>query len=469
MDADAFDSSAELLLLRMNDQPGLKRSLGFWALLIYGVGDILGAGIYALIGKIAGIAGMYAWLAFLIALLVATLTALSYAQLVARFPHSGGAAYFCQRAFHRPEPVLLVGWLVFCSGLFSMATLAHAFADYSGAIVGEVPRETLIVFFLVAVCAVNFYGIEMSSWTNVVCTVIEVSGLLIILAAGAWFIFGGNPTAMVATPTDATAPSSLVWLAVLQAGALAFYACIGFEDLVNVAEEAKQPRRDLPLALLSALGIAGLLYLLTVVVCTRVVDPAGLSESTQPLLEVLRIAAPGFPQRLYAFIPLFAVANSALLNAIMASRLLYGIAREGLLPPWLAAVHRQRQTPYVAILTVLVLAVALALSGQLMYLAGSASVLLLGVFLLVHIAFIVIQLQETRSGGGARFATTLRISSLSAALAGVLITCGLMAFIPQPSLLRAGLMVAAGLLIVVIYWTVRRRHAAGPTTGSAAD
>ena len=427
------------------DHHRLKPSLGFWALFVYGVGDILGAGIYALVGKIAGIAGAASWIAFLIAIAAALLTALSYAELVNRFPHSGGASYFCQQAFQRPEPAILVGWLVFCSGVASMATLSHAFAGYFGELLPQVSPAVLVVLFLAAVSLVNFLGIELSSLANITCTAIETGGLLIIIAAGLFFLSGGH--APVAPPAAPLQP--IAWIAVLQAGALAFYACIGFEDLVNVAEEAREPRRDVPRALLAALLVAGALYLIVAAICVAVVAPERLAESPAPLLLVLQQAAPAVPLELFAVIPLFAVANSALLNGIMASRLLFGMSRERLLPWWLARVHAGRRTPHVAIIVVLAVAAVLALSGTLVYLAGTASVLLLGVFAMVHLALLAVKLREPAPESG------FRIPMIIPAV-GIFLSLGLMAFAPGASLIPGAVMLALGLLIVALHAVTSR-------------
>lgn len=423
----------------------LKRSLGFWALLVYGIGDILGAGIYALVGKVAGSAGSAAPVAFLIALGAAALTAASYSELVTRFPHSGGAAYFCQQGFRRHEPALFVGWLVFCSGVVSMATLSRAFAGYFSQLVPALPEWVVIAGFLLAVCLINYRGIELSSLSNIICTSIEVSGLLIVIVAGAAYLFG-----QPAAAAEAVATEPVVWWGVLQGGALAFYACIGFEDLVNVAEETRRPERDLPWAILAALGCAGVMYLIVSSVAVAIVPPQDLARSDAPLLDVLRRSAPGFPALLFAVIPLFAVANSALLNGIMASRLLYGLSREGLLPRVLTRVHPQRRTPHVAIAVVLVVTIALALSGSLVFLAGTASLLLLGVFVLVHLALCIVKWRGPRVAAGFRIPLVLPVL-------GAATCCGLMVFAPRESLLPAAAMLAMGAGIVAIH-----RGIAGP-------
>jgi amino acid transporter len=377
-------------------------------------------------------------LAFLIALGAAALTALSYAELVGRFPHSGGASHYCHQGFRRERPALLVGWLVFCSGVVSMATLSQAFAGYFGRLVPTGPDWFFMVVFLLGVCWINFWGIEFSSTANVVCTAIEASGLIIIIVAGLWYLSGDpRPVAGVNDRLAETVP----WLAVLQAGALAFYACIGFEDMVNVAEEARRPQHDLPLAILAALGCAGILYLAVVAISVAVVAPDKLGNSAAPLLDVLHEVAPTVPSGLFTLIPLFAVANSALLNGIMASRLLYGMSRERLLPLRLSRVHASRRTPHVAIGVVLAVAVGLALSGTLVFLAGTASVLLLGVFVLVHLALLVVKLRDPVQPPG------FRIPWLVPAV-GALVSASLLFFAPRESLIPAALLLGVGLGIV---------------------
>jgi amino acid transporter len=428
----------------------LKRTLGFWTLLVYGIGDILGAGIYALVGEIARIAGPLTWVSFLIALAAAALTALSYAELSARFPHSGGAANFCQQAFRSDAPAVLVGWLIFCSGVLSMAVLSRAFAGYFGEILPDVPDWALVLSFLTALAWVNFRGIEFSTTANMVCTAVEVLGLAVVIAAGLSFVFTDPMTQAAPTPPQPTPSAPGVW-SILQAGALAFYAYIGFEDLVNLAGEAREPRRDLPRALLGALGCAGVIYLAVVAACLAVLSPEELGRSQAPLLDVVRRAAPAVPVWLFAVIPLFAVANSALVNSVMASRLLYGMSQERLLPAWLARVHPRRRTPYAAVIFVSAVAAGLALSGTLARLAGTTSVLLLIAFLMVHVALARVQRGPEPSPG---FAVPGVVPIIGAVSVGCLAV-----FVPPSSLPAAAVMLALGLVLVAVHHLVCRRRA----------
>lgn len=421
---------------------GLKRTLGFWALLAYGVGDILGAGIYALVGKVAGAAGDATWLAFGAAMGVALLTALSYAELASRFPRSGGAATFCREAFGAEWLALFIGWLVLCSGTVSMATVSRGFAGYLGLFLPGISLPVVVVAFLSLLGLINFRGIRESSGANILCTAIELSGLLLVAAAGAWFLArAGDPTPATGIPSAPAGPP-VALPAILQGAALAFFALIGFEDMVNVAEEAHEPERNLPRAILGAVIAAGGLYMLVGLVAVRVVPPAELAGSPAPLLSVVQRAAPAVPPQLFSVVALFAVSNTALLNFVMGSRLVYGMAQERLLPRALGRVHPSRGTPHVAIGAILVAAVALALSGSITLLAGTTSTLLLAVFIAVHAA--LLRIKRRPGSGRAPFTVPAFVPVLGAC------SClGLVACMPAGSLPGALLLAGIGGVIVL--------------------
>lgn len=424
----------------MNDPrpPQLHRSLGFWALVFYGVGDILGAGIYALVGKVAGVAGSASWAAFAVALVIAGLTAISYAELGGRFPRSAGESFFTEQAFGRPGLSLLVGWVVLCSGVLSLATVSVAFGGYMSALAPDLPPWVATVCILVLLAGINFRGMRESSATNIVATIVELTGLLIVIVAGALFIGREGDAAMVLTLEG---NHETGWTSIASGAALAFFAFVGFEDMVNVAEEVKDPERNMPRAILTALGIAGIVYLVVVVVATSVVPPVVLSESEAPLLTVVQRSTDAVPARLFTAIALFAVGNTGLLNFIMGSRLIYGMSRQGLLPTALGTVHSTRRTPHVAILTVLVAALALALSGSLTYLAGTTSLLLLLVFFTVNLSLVTIR---RRAGKPRRtFCAPFLVPVI-----GSLACVGLMPFAPAGSLLTAGIILGLGAALV---------------------
>lgn len=418
----------------------LRRSLGFWALVFYGVGDILGAGIYALVGKVAGVAGSASWAAFGIALFVAGLTALTYAELGGRFPRSAGESFFTEQAFGRPGLSLLVGWVVLCSGILSLATVSVAFSGYMSGLVPGLPPSFTIVGILLVLAAINFRGMRESSTTNIIATMVELTGLLIVIVVGALFLERDSASGIAQTIESGR---SVSWTEIASGAALGFFAFIGFEDMVNVAEEVKDPERNMPRAILIALCVTGVIYLLVVLVATSVVAPAVLADSEAPLLSVVQRATDLVPDRLFSLIALFAVANTGLLNFIMGSRLIYGMSRQGLLPAALGKVHPRRRTPHLAVLTVLGVALALALSGTLTYLAGTTSLLLLLVFFTVNVSLATI---KRRDGGAVRTFCAPRLVPI----VGALSCLGLMPFVPRGSLLTAGIILALGTGLVVV-------------------
>ncbi|NND30168.1 MAG: amino acid permease [Myxococcales bacterium] len=427
----------------MNDsQPAqLRRSLGFWALVFYGVGDILGAGIYALVGKVAGVAGSASWAAFGVALVVAGLTALTYAELGGRFPRSAGESFFTGQAFGRPGLSLLVGWMVLSSGILSLATVSVAFGGYMSGLVPGLSPSATVVGILLLLAAINFRGMRESSTTNIIATMVELTGLLIVIVVGALFL-ERSPDAGILQTIEAGRAAS--WTEITSGAALGFFAFIGFEDMVNVAEEVKDPERNMPRAILAALCVTGIIYLLVVLVATSVVPPAELGVSDAPLLSVVQRATEVVPDRLFTLIALFAVANTGLLNFIMASRLIYGMSRQGLLPTALGAVHPRRRTPHLAVVTVLAVALALALSGTLTFLAGTTSLLLLLVFFTVNVSLMVIKRRESPSPR--TFCAPRWVP-----LVGAISCLGLMPFVPRSSLLTAGIIVALGACLVLLH------------------
>ncbi|NJP11579.1 MAG: amino acid permease [Leptolyngbyaceae cyanobacterium RU_5_1] len=421
----------------------LKRVFGLTTLVIYGVGDILGAGIYAVIGKIAGLSGTLVWASFLTAMTVAALTAVSYAELGSRFPQSGGVAYFIHKAFRTDWLSTLVGWLMFCTCLVSMATLSIAFAGYLTTFAPIIPTWLIVLALFSVLAFVNFRGMQESSALNIFCTTLEVSGLLIVILVSILFLTGGGVSAgSPAANVPAQSVAAIGWTAILQGAALAFYAFIGFEDIVNVAEEVKNPERNVPRAILLALGIAGVVYILVSWLATNVLSPAELAASKAPLLDVVRQAQPNFPQVIFTLIALFAVLNTALLNFVTASRLLFGMSREGLLPAWLGKLHAGRSTPYRTILVILPIAIFLALSGTLQFLAGTTATLIMAMFCLVNLSLLVIKRQEPRTGG-------FRVPALIPALA-LISNIVLITFASKESHILALAFTGIGLLLILI-------------------
>lgn len=351
-------------------------------LFFFVLGDILGGGIYALVGVVAGEVGGAIWTAFLVALLLAALTAGSYAELVTKYPRAGGAALFSARAFRSPLVAFLVAFAVVASGVTSASALARAFGgDYLAEFV-TLPVALAALAFIAAIAAVNFIGILVSVRLNVAFTLVELGGLLLVVLIGGAALAGGegDPGRAVEFKQGA-APA----LAILAGGALAFYALIGFEDSVNIAEETRRPERSYPFALFAGLAAAGMIYLAVTVIASMAVPTGRLEASSGALLEVVQLGPLSLSTKVFSVIGLIALTNGALINMIMASRLLYGMASEGVLPSSLARLSR-RDTPSVAIAFTTLIAAGLVLTGDLGALADTTVLLLLGVFIAVNVS-----------------------------------------------------------------------------------
>lgn len=421
-------------------EPRLLRVLGFWTLTIYGVGDILGAGIYALIGEVAGLAGSLSWLSFLVAIFVVTLTGFSYAELGRRFPVAGGESYFCEQAFNRPTISFLAGWAVFCSGLVSMATVSRAFAGYFSRFETGMPDWLIVFGFVCVVGVIAVVGIRISSSVNVVCTLVEASGLLLVVIAGSVWL-AGDQLAAPADMTESSINDEVGTFAVLQAATLAFFAFIGFEDMVKMSEEVREPERTLPRALLSAILIASVVYIAVVVVATRVVAPEALSRSDAPLLTVIETALPAFPLRVFTVIALFAVANTGLANFVTSTRLVYGMSQQRLVPEWLGRVNERMRTPYAAVAACFCVALGLAMSGSLKQLAGATSCLILTIFLMSNLSLIVIRRRES---------IAMPMTKQAIPYLGATSCAGLLIFVQPAAAATAGGLMLVGLVAALI-------------------
>jgi basic amino acid/polyamine antiporter, APA family len=377
-------------------EPTLHRVMGPWLLLLFIIGDILGTGSYALTGQVAKQVGGVVWLPFLVAFIVAVITAFSYLELVTKYPRAAGAALYAHKAFGIHFVTFIVAFAVMCSGITSASTASRAFAaNLSNAfelgLAGGIGITLVGLAFMVLVAAVNFRGVAESVKANVVLTCVELTGLLIIIFIGLWAIAAGEGDVSRVTQFKTSADGSVVW-PVIAAATLAFFAMVGFEDSVNMAEECKDPTRHFPKVLLAGLIITGLIYVLVSISAITLVSPEQLGEGETPLLKVVQAGAPNFPLELFGFITMFAVANSALINMLMASRLVYGMSRERVLPPVLGKVHSTRRTPYVAIGFTTLLAFALiTFVGEVPALGGTTALLLLCVFAVVNIAVLVLR------------------------------------------------------------------------------
>ena len=434
---------------------GLKRAISRNMLLLFVIGDVLGAGIYALVGTIGDRVGGAIWASFLLAIVLAFFTAVAYAELVTKYPRAAGAALYVNKAFGVPFVTFMVAFAVMCSGLGSASTLARAFGgDYLAEFV-SVPTVLVAFAFLIVVAAVNSRGIGESVKVNVGFTLIELSGLLLVVVIGGAALLDGvgDPgRALEIKDGEALLP------AVMAGAGLAFYAMIGFEDSVNVAEEARDPQRNYPRALFGGLLIAGLVYLAVSVVASMAVPTDKLAASDGPLLEVVTLGPLAVNTKLFAAIALFAVANSALINMIMASRLLYGMSVQGIVPGAFSKVLPERRTPWVAIAFTTLLAMVLVSTGDLSTLADMTVLLLLTVFALVNVSVLVLR-RDAVDHDHYRAPTVLPVI-------GAVISIAVMFTKEGDVFLRAGLLLLLGVVFWVINLVALRRQGARTPSSS---
>ncbi len=451
-------------------EPTLQRVMGPWLLLLFIVGDILGTGIYALTGQVAKQVGGVVWLPFLVAFIVAVITAFSYLELVTKYPRAAGAALYTHKAFGIHFVTFIVAFAVMCSGITSASTASRAFsvnlsqAFGLGLDSGSNGIILLGLLFMAIVAVVNFRGVGESVKANVVLTCVELTGLLIVIVIGLWAIGMGQGDVSRITQFHTPEGVSAFW-PVIAATTLAFFAMVGFEDSVNMAEETQDPTRTFPKILLAGLLITGVIYVLVSISAVTLVEPAALGEGEAPLLKVVQAGAPNFPLGIFAFITMFAVANSALINMLMASRLVYGMSREHVLPTVLGKVHPTRRTPYIAIAFTTLLAFGLiTFVGSVPQLGGTTALLLLCVFTVVNIAVLVLRKDKV---GHQHFKAPTILPLIGAA------SCG---FLTGPWTGRApeqykiaGVLLAIGVVLWVVTIFVNRATGTAPLPPSAED
>jgi amino acid transporter len=432
-----------------SSQGPLKRAITRNVLLLVVIGDVLGAGIYALVGEVGGRVGGAIWTAFALALALALFTAFAYSELVTKYPRAAGAALYVNKAWRRPFVTFMVTFAVMASGLTSAATLARAFGGDYLSVFLDAPTVLVGFVFIVALALVNFRGIAESVRLNVVLTSIELFGLLLVVVIGLAAIGEGGATVEAGRALEFKDGETVV-AAIMGGAGLAFFALIGFEDSVNMAEEASDPVRDYPRALFGGLMIAGLVYLLVTVVASIAVPTEQLAESSGPLLEVVQVGPLSVSTKVFSAIALFALTNGALINMIMASRVLYGMSREGILPPQLARVHGGRRTPWVAILVTTAITMVLVASGDLSEWADTTVLLLLIVFTAVNVAVLVLRRDRVEH---AHFRAPSAIPVI-----GAVVSVALMTTKDAEIFARAGVLLLFGLVAWTVNWWLHGRH-----------
>ena len=447
---------------RVGEEPELKRVLGPKLLLLFIVGDILGTGVYALTGDVAGEVGGAAWAPFLVAFAVATITAFSYLELVTKYPQAAGAALYTHKAFGIHFVTFLVAFAVLSSGITSASTAAKFFAENLAVAFGLDWGATAVtvtaVAFMGVLAAINLRGVGESVKFNVFLTLVELTGLMIVILVGLYAMTQGEADFSRVIVFDTSGDRS-VFVAITAATSLAFFAMVGFEDSVNMAEETKDPSRNFPKVMLTGLGITAVVYVLVSVAAVALVPVGVLADSETPLLEVVTTGAPSLPMdTIYPIISMFAVANTALINMLMASRLLYGMAKQDVLPRSLSKVLPGRRSPWASIVFTTLIAFGLIIvvtrfmgEDTVTALGGTTALLLLAVFTIVNVAVLMLRRSPVEH---AHFRAPTWLPYLGA------LTC---AFLVGPWTDRdtveykiAGGMIAVGIVLWVLTWLTNR-------------
>jgi APA family basic amino acid/polyamine antiporter len=361
---------------------GLRREIGLFGAVAYGVGTILGAGVYALIGIATGKAGNAVWLAFVIAAGIAAFSGLSYAKLSSVFPHAGAEYVYVDEAFGSSFWAFLVGWLVLASSIISASAVALGFGGYISSIIGW-PIEVWASILIIALSIVNFVGIRESLALNVIMTITELIGILLIIVLGIGFLGKADLT---------SSPNGLS--GVIGAVGIIFFAFIGFEGLVKIGEETREPRTTIPRALLLSLAITAVIYVLVAISVVNILPYQELAASSSPLADVAMRANGPVAAGVLAFVALVSTANTVLIILIATSRIMYGMSSRSALPGILSMVHPIRGTPGVAILLTGLVSVAFCFLGGIELTANAANFTIFLVFLAVNLTV----LQFARKG-----------------------------------------------------------------------
>ena len=378
----------------LSGQVKLKRSLNLFQLVLYGLGTTIGAGIYALIGELAGISSSYAPLSFLLASVMAALTALSFAELSGRYPRCAGAALYVKEAFGSDGLSITVGLMVIIAGLVSSAAIINGFTGYLGEFI-EFERTAAIVIVCLAIGVIAAWGIAESVTIAAVVTVVEIGGLVLGIA-GSYSDLADLPQRwheMVPPLDDRGA-----WYGIYAGALIAFYAFIGFEDMIEVAEETRHVRRNLPIGILLTLCITTLLYMAIMASAVLAMPPEELARSQAPLARLYQHYTDG-DGYIISIIGLFALINGALIQMIMAARVLYGMSSRKQLPHLFSRVNRRTQTPVFATAFATAAVLGLALYGTLATLAEATSIIILIIFSLVNLSLLRVKRKDPHPSG----------------------------------------------------------------------
>ncbi len=383
----------------------LRQSIGLFQAVMYGVGLILGAGIYVLIGDIAGVAGNAMWLSFIAAAVIAAFTGLSYAELSSAFPKSAAEYVFVKNAFGNNLLAFVTGWLIIFVAVASASAVAIGFSGYLLNFIPQADRTLSAALLIAGLSAINFIGIRESAWMNTIFTIVELLGLVIIIALALFFGFPANYFEMPPAILD----SSMAAGAILGAAGLIFFAYFGFENLANIAEETKNPKKTIPAALILSIIITTIVYILVAVSAVSLVGWESLSSTDAPLSLAAEKVFGKTGAVMLSVIALFATTNTVLMLLVSGSRIIFGMASDRALPHSLSCVHKITRTPYKAIVAVMVVAIIIVAVS-----AGSieavAKVAVFGIFVVyAFVSLSLIWLRYKQPGLDRQFKSPIQI------------------------------------------------------------
>ena len=359
----------------------LKRHMGLFQLTMYGVGLTLGAGIYVLIGEAAGFAGNSMWISFGLGAIVAVFAGLSYAELVTLFPKAAAEYVFVKNAFKSEFIGFLIGWLTVITSMIVGATVALGFGGYFAQFV-DIPIIFSAVLLLGVLSVVSFIGIKQSAWANTIFALVTIAGLGIIIFLGLTF--------EVEEPVDYfDAPNGMT--GIILAFVLIFFAFIGFEDMANVAEEVKRPKKTLPRAIILSIIITAVIYILVSLSSVRILNWEELGRSTAPLTDIATRGLGLEGGITMSVIALFATASTVLITMVAGSRILYGMAKAGSLPLIFGKVHSKTGTPWIAVIGIFVTSVAFAFIGDIVIVANIVVFAVVITFAMINLSVILLR------------------------------------------------------------------------------
>jgi basic amino acid/polyamine antiporter, APA family len=418
-------------------KPKLKRELGIFQATFAGLGIILGAGIYALIGEAAGIAGNSLWLSFLISALVAAFTGLSYAELSSMYPKDSGEAEYGEKAFGKRVGFLLA-WLIIFEGIVSAAAVALGFGGYLGGLISayvSLPIVMGAILCIVLFSFINFWGIKESSQFNIISTLIEGGGLILIIVLGISY-FGKVDYFEMAHGFGGT----------VSAAALIFFAFIGFEAIVKLSEETKNAAKIIPRALIYSIVISTVLYVLVAISAVSILGWQTLGASTAPLADVAAAVLGSKAFLLLAVIALFSTANTVLMILVTTARMMYGIGNKFKKLKWMSIIHNKRRTPYLAVLFVMILSIVFALIGDIKIVAEVTNFAIFATFIIINGALLALRKKLPKQKRPFKIPGNIGWFNIPAFI-GIIITTGLLFYLSQDWRIYAGggVLIAAGL------------------------